>query len=172
MVFIAVGLFLLVLFWLGTQALRGFVIQEEDYEAKRSLERVEIRDRVLEQANADLNRYAWKDRDKNLVQLPIDRAMELTVASLRQNNELKPANFIDPLKAAAEQEQTTPPATEASAPESTDATPPVDAIDAAVTVDAPDVSQLPDVSDLLENPNPKEESEQTQIYDEAPLPQP
>jgi hypothetical protein len=105
-----VGLFLLLLFWFGTQALRGFTTQEEDFDTRRSAERVEIRDRVLEQADADLNRYAWKNQDQGLVQLPIQRAMELTVAALQTNNEIKPAYFIDPLKAAAEQQAATAPA--------------------------------------------------------------
>lgn len=131
--FLAVGLVLLLLFLFGTEALRNFVTKEEDYEAKRSVQRVEIRDKVLAQADADLNRYAWKNQDKGVVQLPIQRAMELTVASLQQNNEIKPANFIDPLKAAAEQqpaaapvsepataEEAQIPATDAAAPASAD----------------------------------------------------
>jgi len=128
------GLFLLTLFWIGTQALRSFVTREDDYETRRSAERLEIRDKVLQEADADLNRYAWRNQEEGLLQIPMDRAMELTVAALQASNEIKPAYFIDPLRAAAEQE------------------PPEPAAPVEEPIDQPDPTDPTDLDDPVELP--------------------
>lgn len=54
----------------------------ETIEDKRMKARVEKRE-ALEKENADkLNRYAWKDPKTGAVQLPVTRAMELTITDL------------------------------------------------------------------------------------------
>lgn len=96
------GFILLLLFWLGTKALLEYGTIEENYDLQRAAERTEVRDRVLAEAATLLNEYAWIDQEQGLVQLPVSRAMELTVKALSLNNPIEPAGFVDPLKALAE----------------------------------------------------------------------
>jgi hypothetical protein len=98
-----IGLVLLVLFWLGTKALVRFAPEVPDAEAIRYKERAEIYLRVSEQAAKDLNQYAWRNKDAGQVQIPVQRAMELVALELAANPGVRPANFIDPLRAAAEE---------------------------------------------------------------------
>jgi len=92
-----VGFAMLLLFWFATKWL--FYSQPEltDEEAVRSLERAEILQKVNEQAGADLNQYAWKDRAAGVFQIPVRRAMELEVLTLNINRDIRPAYPIDPI---------------------------------------------------------------------------
>lgn len=113
------GFVLMLLFWFGTKMLLDYGDTEQSYDERRAKERAEIRDRVLAEANKVLNEYAWIDAQQGLVQLPVQRAMELTVAALAENNTIQPAGFIDPLKALAEQQpaaESAPPADAAQSP--------------------------------------------------------
>jgi hypothetical protein len=104
-----------------------------DEEAIRHAQRAEIIQKVNEQAEADLNRFAWVDEAKGMAQVPVDYAMKLEVAALRQAPSPRPAYPVDPIaaaeflaaqKAAAEAAASAPAAPdEATAPESTEAAP-------------------------------------------------
>jgi len=59
-----------------------------DYEETRAKKRMENLKTSREDAEKALNSYAWIDKNKGTVRIPISRAMELTVAQLAQQ---KPA---------------------------------------------------------------------------------
>jgi len=106
------GLLMLLLFWIGSKALYYSMPELTDEETIRSAERAEILDKILVQVDQELNQYAWKDEEKGLVQIPVERAMELEVMALQENSEIRPAYYIDSLKAAAEAGGQAPPAEE------------------------------------------------------------
>lgn len=92
----------------------GLVPRGDDYEKKRATARYEKLKTVRDEANSALSGYAWVDKAKGSVRVPIDRAMELTVAELAAK---KPAP-AGPIDAAASQPgpQTAAPVTAAPAP--------------------------------------------------------
>ncbi len=106
------GLAMLLLFWVATKWL--FYSQPEltDEEAARSLERAEILQKSNLQADTELNQYAWKDRGAGVVQIPVQRAMDLEIATLNTNREVRPAYPVDPLAAAAAVQSPPPPTAE------------------------------------------------------------
>jgi hypothetical protein len=59
-----------------------------DYEETRAKKRLENLKTSREDAEKALNTYAWIDKNKGVVRIPIGRAMELTTAQLAQQ---KPA---------------------------------------------------------------------------------
>src|SRR6266567_4662642 len=85
--------------WLGVVllfALFGVIVlaiigpspRGSDYEQTRAKKRMENLKTSREDAEKALNTYAWVDKTKGVVRIPISRAMELTVAELAQK---KPA---------------------------------------------------------------------------------
>ena len=85
--------------WLGVMllfALFGVIVlavigpmpRGSDYEETRAKKRMEQLKSVREDAEKALNTYAWIDKNKGVARIPIERAMELTVAELAQQ---KPA---------------------------------------------------------------------------------
>src|SRR5438093_12592199 len=56
-----------------------------DYEETRAKKRMEKLKTVHEDAEKALNTYAWIDKNKGVVRIPISRAMELTMAQLVQS---------------------------------------------------------------------------------------
>src|SRR4029453_11510910 len=85
--------------WLGVVllfALFGVVVlaiigpspRGSDYEEMRAKKRMENLKTSREDAEKALNTYAWIDKNKGVVRIPISRAMELTTAQLAQQ---KPA---------------------------------------------------------------------------------
>jgi hypothetical protein len=85
--------------WLGVVllfALFGVIVlaiigpspRRSDYEETRAKKRMENLKTSREDADKALNTYAWIDKNKGLVRIPIGRAMELTIAQLAQQ---KPA---------------------------------------------------------------------------------
>lgn len=70
------------------------------YPVKRAQERLENLKKLREQEEQQLNSYAWKDKKAGLVQLPIDRAMELVVADLRKKT-VHPSGVAVPTPAPA-----------------------------------------------------------------------
>ncbi len=85
--------------WLGVVllfALFGVVVlaiigpspRGSDYEETRAKKRMENLKTSHEDADKALNTYAWIDKNKGVVRIPISRAMELTIAQLAQQ---KPA---------------------------------------------------------------------------------
>src|SRR4029077_7435097 len=53
-----------------------------DYEAQRAKARVEKLDKVRKEAADTLSSYGWVDKNKGIVHVPIERAMELTIGEL------------------------------------------------------------------------------------------
>src|SRR4030095_10501227 len=59
-----------------------------DYEETRAKKRMEKLKALHEESQKELTTYAWVDKNKGVARIPIDRAMEVTVADLAQK---KPA---------------------------------------------------------------------------------
>jgi hypothetical protein len=59
-----------------------------DYEETRARKRVEQLKKLREDTEKELTTYAWVDKNKGVARIPINRAMELTLADLAQK---KPA---------------------------------------------------------------------------------
>jgi hypothetical protein len=53
-----------------------------DYEETRAKKRVENLKTLREEADKALTTYGWIDKDKGVARIPVERAMELTVADL------------------------------------------------------------------------------------------
>lgn len=67
-----------------------------DEEAIRAKERYEILAKIEEENKALISGYGWADQAKGTVRIPLDRAMELTVAKLAAQGEPRPAYPVDP----------------------------------------------------------------------------
>ena len=80
--------FLFALFGLIVLAVIGPSPRSSDYEETRTKKRMEKLNALQEENKKDLTTYAWIDKNKGVARIPIDRAMELTVADLAQK---KPA---------------------------------------------------------------------------------
>src|SRR5258708_13530342 len=79
---------LFVLFGLIVLAVIGPSPRTSDYEETRAKKRMEKLKALHEETQKDLTTYAWVDKNKGVARIPIDGAMELTVADLAQK---KPA---------------------------------------------------------------------------------
>ena len=79
---------LFVLFGLIVLAVIGPSPRTSDYEETRAKKRMEKLKALHEENQKDLTTYAWVDKNKGVARIPIDRAMEVTVADLTQK---KPA---------------------------------------------------------------------------------
>src|SRR4029453_924864 len=80
--------FLFVLFGLIVLAVIGPSPRTSDYEETRAKKRMEKLKALHEESQKELTTYAWVDKSKGVARIPIDRAMEVTVADLGQK---KPA---------------------------------------------------------------------------------
>ena len=79
---------LFALFGVIVLAIIGPAPRGSDYEEARAKKRVENLKTVREEADKALTTYGWIDKTKGLARIPIERAMELTVADLAKQ---KPA---------------------------------------------------------------------------------
>src|SRR5512133_3599768 len=79
---------LFVLFGLIVLAVIGPSPRTSDYEETRAKKRMEKLKTLHEESPKELTTYAWVDKNKGVARIPIDRAMEVTVADLTQK---KPA---------------------------------------------------------------------------------
>jgi len=79
---------LFVLFGLIVLAVIGPSPRTSDYEETRAKKRMERLKALHEETQKELTTYAWVDKNKGVARIPIDRAMEITVAELAQK---KPA---------------------------------------------------------------------------------
>ena len=78
-----VGVVLLfVVFGLFVWVVIGALPHGDVYEAGRAKTRMEKLNQVRKQATETLSSYGWVDKTKGVVHLPIDRAMQLTLAEL------------------------------------------------------------------------------------------
>jgi len=76
------------LFGLIVLAVIGPSPRTSDYEETRAKKRIEKLKTLREESQKELTTYAWVDKNKGVARIPIDRAMEVTVADLAQK---KPA---------------------------------------------------------------------------------
>src|SRR5262245_11672925 len=79
---------LFVLFGIIVLAVIGLSPRSSVYEVTGAQQRIDNLNRLHEETQKDLTTYAWVDKNKGVARIPIDRAMELTVADLAQK---KPA---------------------------------------------------------------------------------
>ena len=79
---------LFLLFGVIVLAVIGPSPRGSDYEETRAKKRIENLKALREEADKTLTTYAWVDKGKGLARIPIERAMELTVAELAKQ---KPA---------------------------------------------------------------------------------
>ena len=79
---------LFALFGIIVLAIIGPMPRGSDYEETHAKKRMEKLKTVREDAEKSLNNYAWVDKNKGVVRIPISRAMELTTADLAKQ---KPA---------------------------------------------------------------------------------
>jgi hypothetical protein len=79
---------LFALFGLIVLAVIGPSPRTSDYEETRATKRMEKLKALHEESQKELTTYAWVDKNKGVARIPIDRAMEVTVADLAQK---KPA---------------------------------------------------------------------------------
>src|SRR6266705_65343 len=79
---------LFALFGIIVLAVIGPAPRGSDYEETRAKKRVENLKTTQEEAAKALTTYGWIDKNKGIARVPIERAMELTVAELAQQ---KPA---------------------------------------------------------------------------------
>src|SRR5258705_1894639 len=77
---------LFVWFGLIVLAVIGPSPRTSDYEETRAKKRMEKLKTLHEETQKDLTTYAWVDKNKGVARIPIDRAMEVTVADLAQKN--------------------------------------------------------------------------------------
>ena len=78
LLFLFFGIFVLVLVAIAPHG--------NTYEAKRAEARQKKLNDARNAAAQEMNSYAWVDKGKGIARIPIDRAMELTVAELAQKN--------------------------------------------------------------------------------------
>ena len=93
-----VGAFVIfALFALGVQWMLGSGDEASyDEEAIRAKERYDILAKIEEENKNLTTGYGWADQAKGTVRIPLDRAMELTVAKLAAQGEPRPAYPVDP----------------------------------------------------------------------------
>jgi hypothetical protein len=93
--------FLFVLFGLIVFAVIGPSPRSSDYEETRAKKRMERLKALHEETQKDLTTYAWVDKNKGVARIPIDRAMELTVADLAQQKPAPAGPIATPAAQAA-----------------------------------------------------------------------
>ena len=92
-----VGIVLLfILFGVIVLAIIGPSLRESDYEETRTKKRLENLKTLREDAEKALTTYAWVDKNKGVVRIPISRAMELTVAQLAQQKPMQAGPIATP----------------------------------------------------------------------------
>lgn len=90
--FVLFALFAVLVQWMVSSGDR----EAFDEDAIRAKERYEILKKVQDENAGLTSGYAWADRAKGTVRIPLERAMELAVAELSAQGEPKPAGAIDP----------------------------------------------------------------------------
>ena len=73
---------LFVVFGLFVWVVLGAIPRGDTYEEKRAKARTEKLEQLHKETTAALTSYAWVDKNKGVVRIPVERAMELAVADL------------------------------------------------------------------------------------------
>ena len=92
---------LFVLFGLIVLAVIGPSPRTSDYEEARAKKRMEKLKTLHEETQKELTTYAWVDKNKGVARIPIDRAMEVTVADLAQKKPAPAGPIATPAAQAA-----------------------------------------------------------------------
>ncbi len=92
---------LFVLFGIIVLAVIGPSPRTSDYEETRAKKRMEKLKALREETQKDLTTYAWVDKNKGVARIPIDRAMEVTVADLAQKKPAPAGPIATPAAPAA-----------------------------------------------------------------------
>jgi hypothetical protein len=87
---------LFALFGVIVLAIIGPAPRGSDYEETRAKKRVENLKTLREEADKALTTYGWIDKNKGLARIPIDRAMELTVADLAKQKPAPAGPIVTP----------------------------------------------------------------------------
>ena len=103
---------LFALFGVIVLAVVGPSPRRSDYEETRAKKRMENLKTERDDAEKALNTYAWVDKNKGVAHIPINRAMELTIAELAQK---KPA-AAGPIATPAAQASPAAPASPTASP--------------------------------------------------------
>lgn len=88
---------LLLLFGAVVWAFVSFSDAGQTFDEKRAQERLDNLKALREQEAKQLSTYGWVDQGKGVAHIPIDRAIELTIADLKQ----KPVRAAYPVMQAA-----------------------------------------------------------------------
>ncbi len=107
---------LFALFGVIVLAVIGPLPRGTDYEETRAKKRIENLKTAREDAEKALNSYAWIDKNKGVVRIPISRAMELTVAELAQKKPATAGPIATPQAQAAAASASPAPAGSPKAP--------------------------------------------------------
>jgi hypothetical protein len=83
------GLGMIALFWGATELIRSWIPTGSNEEEVRAAERIKNIQELRETDRKELEGYSWVDKDKGLVRIPIERAMDLEVAVLNQKKPTK-----------------------------------------------------------------------------------
>jgi hypothetical protein len=92
---------LFALFGLIVLAVIGPSPRTSDYEEARAKKRMEKLKALREESQKELTTYAWVDKSKGVTRIPIDRAMEVTVADLAQKKPAPAGPIATPAAQAA-----------------------------------------------------------------------
>ena len=92
---------LFILFGLIVLAVIGPSPRTSDYEETRAKKRMEKLKTLHEESQKELTAYAWVDKNKGVARIPIDRAMEVTVADLAQKKPAPAGPIATPASQAA-----------------------------------------------------------------------
>jgi len=92
---------LFVLFGVIVLAVVGPSPRGTDYEETRAKKRIEQLKTLREENQKELATYVWVDKNKGVARIPIDRAMELTVADLAQKKPAPAGPIATPAEQAA-----------------------------------------------------------------------
>jgi uncharacterized protein (DUF58 family) len=87
---------LFVLFGVIVLAVIGPAPRGSDYEETRAKKRMENLKTSREEATKALATYGWIDKNKGVARIPIERAMELTVAELAQQKPVPAGPIVAP----------------------------------------------------------------------------
>ncbi|MFV0336681.1 MAG: hypothetical protein ACK5LK_00340 [Chthoniobacterales bacterium] len=135
--YIVLAFLMVLLFWLGSKWLVSKPDAAFDEEGLRRATRLETLDKIQKEDEAKETSYAWLDREKGKVQIPVERAMELTVAELSaKGTDVKEAYPVGgmPAPAATPAPEPAPaPAAEVEAPADNTPVPETEAVQAVTT---------------------------------------
>jgi hypothetical protein len=92
---------LFALFGVIVLAIIGPTPRGTDYEETRAKKRVENLKTLREEADKALTTYGWIDKNKGVARIPIERAMELTVADLAKQKPAPAGPIATPASAEA-----------------------------------------------------------------------